>query len=177
MDTGIQKSTTEIVPVNNINILSEFLNDKIQPESFEEYVSIGLAAREIKDMTNWVIGKAALELTEKYGRGSLKEFCKMIGYGGQENSVEVYRWTAEKFINKYGKLPVNQDGARLSFSFYKVVANTEDPESWLEEAEEKSLTINQLKNALKGNPTPDVCSHQNTKQITICVDCGVRINK
>ena len=140
-----QEVQTLQTSANNVDLISRYLDGQIIPASLEEYVTIGFAAREVRDISEWVIGKLALEVTTKWGRGSLSEFCKEIGYGGQESSVNVYRWTAEKYLDKYGKLPISSDGSLLSHSFYQVAANTDDPNKWIDIAKEENLTIVQLK--------------------------------
>lgn len=174
MDTN----NKEITQINNVSILSDYLSGKLVPSEFEEYVTIGLAAREMRDMTQWVIGKSALEVTEKWGRGSLRDFCKEIGYGGLESTVEVYRWTAERYLDKYGVLPYDFEGKLLSYSYYREVANTDDPKKWIEIAENTpNMTIRQLKSMVKGMPQPVNCSHTHTKKIVLCSDCGAKIGE
>lgn len=171
-------TTTEgtLTASNNVETLAGYLTGKIQPVEFEDYVSIGFAAREMRDLTQWIIGKLALDVTEKWNRETLREFCKRIGYGGLESTVEVYRWTAEQYLDKYGKLPFNLDGELLSYSYYRTVAKTDDPMEWIQKAQDENLTVRQLSNLVKGMKEPRKCKHEHTKTIVLCNDCGARVS-
>lgn len=167
---------TAIVQANNLNTIAQYLGGNLKPDDFQEFVTIGVAAREMADLSRWVIGKLAFDLVEKWGRGRLKEFCDEIGYKGEIGTVNQYRWVVEHYIEPDGRLPIDiLEGERLSFSFYRAAAKTEKPQQWLEVAQDESLTVSQLRKRIAGGPAPEVCGHTHLKTITICEDCGIRI--
>lgn len=171
-----ENQDTALVQKNNLNTIAHYLGGNLHPEEFQDFVTIGVAAREMADLSRWVIGKLAFDLVDKWGRGRLKEFCDEIGYKGEIGTVNQYRWVVEHYISAEGKLPIDVlEGERLSFSFYRAAAKTDKPQQWLNVAQDESLTVSQLRKRIKGAPAPEVCGHTNLRTITICEDCGIRI--
>ena len=54
-----QEVQTLQTSANNVDLISRYLDGQIIPASLEEYVTIGFAAREVRDISEWVIGKLA----------------------------------------------------------------------------------------------------------------------
>jgi hypothetical protein len=172
------QETKAIVANNSAGIMADYLSGKIEPKDYPEYEALGQAASSIKTLAQWVIGKLAMEVTEKWGRGQLLEFCRAIGFEGQTGTVNQYRWVIEGWTAKYGQLPdeVLRGENYLPFSYYRAVITTEKPQDWIDKAQDEHLTVNQLSKRIKGMPEPDKCKHSNPKVITICDDCGIKIN-
>ena len=118
-------------------LLVEVADEKMEDWDWETFVGMGMEARSLKDISQWVLGKLALGISKKYGQDKLGEYAKEIGV--DKKSLSIYRWVVRKFGYK-SFLTVNF----LPFQAFKVAAGTENPEQWIDRAQEENWSASRL---------------------------------
>lgn len=93
--------------------------------SWEQYISAGMVAREFKDVSQWVLGKLALGIEKDYGADSLGKFATAIGVNYK--TLQRYRWV----VRHFPEIKVSEPKP-LPFYVYEAVANTSDPQAWID---------------------------------------------
>jgi len=151
---------------NDLATLDNLIEENLEDWSWEEFLSAGIVARELKDFSQWVLGHIALGVEKKYGENTLGMFAKEVGVS--PNSLRVYRWVVKQFGVEYFK---KQKTNHLPFSAYTACAGTEDPIEWVEKAVDNDWTINQLRYEIKDLQLPKTCTHK-WVQVWRCEKCG-----
>jgi hypothetical protein len=122
-------------------------------KSWEEYVSIGMVAREEADGCQWKLGDLAKEIEKDYGQDSLGKYSYAIGVA--KKTLMVYRTVATKF-----SLETREKYRKLSFSHFKACTALERPEAWLERADDDNWGVEKLSieigKAYEGLTEPDL---------------------
>ena len=158
--------TYQIPQIVQVDMISNFLDERIEFMDEEEIFEIGREARNLRDFSNIVIGRLALALQTRYGEDSIRTFAEQIGL--KAGTVAQYRWVAKAF-----PLLKSYDG--LSFSYYRIAAGTNSPQEWIDKTVENNWNVTQLEKKIKGKKLASECEHavQKTVKITRCDDCGV----
>ena len=133
-------------------------------KTWEEFVSAGVMARELKDMSQWFIGELATGIEKKYGEDSLGKYAREIGVNPK--SLAEYRRVVKKWP-RYKRLRY------MSFSHHQRVLKANDPEEVLEMAHDNDWSIKQLDRYLIEEKSAD-CPHKYLK-FKICELCGKKI--
>lgn len=111
-------------------------------KEWEDYISLGVEAREQKDNAEWLIGDLANQIVVDYGNDSIGKFSYAIGL--VTKTVRNYKATAKHFPpltrNKYPK---------LSFSHFRAVQGLTQPEAWLIKADDESWSVEMLAGEIK----------------------------
>ncbi len=138
--------------------------------SWEEACSMGIMARNYRDLSNWVIGTISLGIEKKWGEDRLGEFAKLLGF--RKDLIQQYRWVVKKFGTAYNPT----EG--LPWSFYRVAAGTENPEKTIEHFTDNNLSYVEAERYAKGLPSARECVHE-YEIITLekCKNCGITHKK
>lgn len=137
-------------------------------DAWEELVTKGQEARELKDDSQWTLGDLALETVKHYGDDSIGKYAYAISV--QKKTLMNYRTVAKKFDyetrSKYKK---------LSFSHFATVASLEKPEAWLEKADNEELPVEvlrrQVREAYPSVGEPDL--NDDPPEVYKCPECGL----
>lgn len=106
-----------------------------QNESWEELVSSGIEARELKDQSQWKLGELADRVETKYGSNSIGVFATSIGVN--KNSLLRYRDVYRKFKDR-------EINPAVSFSHHLKAAGTDEPDEWVNKAYEEGWSVERL---------------------------------
>jgi hypothetical protein len=111
-------------------------------ENWEDYVSLGMAAREMKDKSQWYLGRLALAVQTKYGEKTIEKFAKEVGVA--VNTLEVYRWVVSRYMETD---PTFQPVPKLPFYLYQTVANmpVKERQQILEQADEGDFSVERMR--------------------------------
>lgn len=138
--------------------------------TWEEALEMGLMARNMRDISNWVIGQVALHIEIKWGEKSMVDFAKALGF--HRTTLEQYRWVIKSFGEDY------KPAAGLPWSYYRLAAGTKDPKGTIDKIIENNYTLNQTINFVKGLPISVDCLHDLEEEIYVrCKKCNMRIKK
>lgn len=133
--------------------------------SWEEACSMGIAARNYRDLSNWVIGTVALGIEKKWGEDRVGEFAKLLGF--RRTTIQQYRWVVKKFGSDYNPT----EG--LPWTFYRIAAGTDDPQKTIAHIADRNLDFQAAERYVKGLPVPPDCSHDYQPLILErCIHCG-----
>ena len=108
--------------------------------SWEEYISMGMEAREKKDNAQWELGDLACKVKKDYGKDAIGKYAIEIGV--VKSTLKEYRIIA----NLYQK-DERSSFSRLSFSYFNLAqrGNTkEEAMDWLKKADDNDWTCEQL---------------------------------
>lgn len=130
-------------------------------ETWEEFVSAGMMARELKDMSQWFLGELATGIEKKYGEDSLGKYSREIGVNPK--SLTEYRRVVKKWP-RYKRVRF------MSFSHHQRVLKAQDPEEVLNLASENEWSIKQLDRYLIEERSAD-CRHT-YQDFKVCKLCG-----
>lgn len=133
-------------------------------KTWEDYVSAGVMARELKDMSQWFLGELATGIEKKYGEDSLGKYSREIGVNPK--SLAEYRRVVKKWP-RYKRLPY------MSFSHHQRVLKAEKPEEVLEMAHDNDWSIRQLDRYMIDEKSAE-CKHD-YKSFKICQNCGKKL--
>ena len=119
--------------------------------TWEEACEMGLSARNLRDLTNWIIGTVAYGIKAKWGEDRMGEFAKLLGF--EKNTVEQYRWVVKKFGPNY------QPAQDLPWSFYRIAAGHENPQEAIDHIIDNNLSYKEAERYVKGLPLARECEH------------------
>ena len=120
--------------------------------SWEEACEMGLAARRMRNLSNWVIGQIAKGIEAKWGEDRLGEFASLLGF--KKTTILQYRWVIDRFPT--GFLPDND----ISWTIYRLAAGTENPQQTVNEIIDKHLFhLKQAEQYVKKLPLSSQCHH------------------
>jgi len=136
--------------------------------TWEEYILMGMEAREGNDNSAWKLGDLANNLVTDYGADSIGKYAYAIGV--VKKTLMNYRTVASKFNpetrNTYRK---------LSFSHFKTVASLDKPEVWLEKADNHKWNVEQLsievKKAYQDSKNKQI--DDKPPKVFRCPECGL----
>lgn len=138
--------------------------DEARNWDWETYVSTGLVAREFKDVSQWVLGKLALGIEKDYGGDSLGKYATAIGVNYK--TLQRYRWVVKHFP----EIKVSEPKP-LPFYVYEAVANTKNPQEWIERAVEHDWSppkmVQMVRAYRQGVPVEEL-------RMVSCPSCGHR---
>ena len=123
--------------------------------AYDEFISAGLEARQLRDNSSWVLGCLALGVEKKYGSDSLGTYSKEIGVS--VSSLSVYRWVVAKFLETD---PNYVPPESVSFGVLEAAARLPSPEErnqMVESAAENGMTVERARKEVtekNGNTTP-----------------------
>lgn len=138
--------------------------------TWEEACEMGLAARNLRDLANWVIGQIAFHIQIKWGEKNLSDFANLLGL--HRATIEQYRWVIGKFGEDY------QPMQGLPWAFYRLAAGTEKPHETLQKIADEQLSYREAQLFVKGNPIPRECKHDYEEYNFIkCKLCGHLIRR
>lgn len=124
---------------------------------------MGLNARNVRDLSNWMIGTIALGIQTRWGEDSLGEFAKTIGLN--KSTVAQYRWVVSKFGVDYNVT------YGLPWSYYRIAAGTDAPQETLEHFQDQSMTIAEAQHHVKG--LSQLVSNENKSSFKINIVCNI----
>ena len=143
---------------------------KAQDLTWEETCEMGIAARNLRDLANWVMGQIAFHIEIKWGEGSLVDFAKVVGL--HKTTIEQYRWVIKKFGENY------KPTHGLPWSFYRLAAATEKPYETIQKIADEGYTIHQAERYVKGFVVVHDCQHDYQEMVYLkCKVCGMYIKK
>jgi hypothetical protein len=150
------------------NQLVELSKRISQPKKFgwDEAVSVGQELRRLKELSQWAIGDLANRVAEEYGSDSIGKYAYAIGL--EKKTVWEYMRVARKY-----KESMRIDF--LSFRHHQVALRTDEPDKWLERANDKNWSSNQLYKAIKEQVTelPQTRPHDHRwEYYRKCLVCG-----
>ena len=120
--------------------------------SWEEACEMGLAARRMRNLSNWIIGQLAKGIESKWGEDKLGEFANLLGF--KKATVFQYRWVVDKFPD--GFLPDTD----ISWTIYRLAANTENPQQTVNEIIDKHIfNVREAEQYVKKLPLSTQCHH------------------
>lgn len=133
---------------------------------WEQFTSMGMQCRAVKDISQWALGRLALGVETKFGESSLKEYAKEIGVN--HNSLNTYRWVAKK----YPSWAPEQN--HLPHYCYQIAAGTDEPEEWINKAADNDWTSTQLQIEIKKakDPSFELSKPSRPKKGVECPSCG-----
>lgn len=117
-------------------IAAQHEQKKVQ-HSWEEYISMGLEAREAEDNSSWLLGDLALGIEKDYGQDSVGKYSYAIGVA--RKTLMNYRTVSNRFPRE-----TRSKYRKLSFSHFKVLTSLEKPEAWLEKADDNDWSVETL---------------------------------
>ncbi len=110
-------------------------------EKINEYR--GLISNE--DKCRWRKGDLALDVEVKYGQKSLQQFAQDVGE--EYNTIRIYRKVSGTFRS-------DKRITDLSWTHHFIASMTENPEDWINEAKNESMSTRQLKSKIKQEKEP-----------------------
>lgn len=132
--------------------------------TWEEALEMGLMARNLRDISNWVIGVVALHIEVKWGEKSMADFAKALGF--HRTTLEQYRWVIKSFGDDY------KPTKGLPWTYYRLAAGTEDPKGTIDKIIENNYTLSQTMNFVRGLPVSVDCLHDFQEEIyLLCRKC------
>lgn len=122
------------------------------PTDWEGLIICGIEAREAGDTSNWELGDCANVVAptgerQPLGMGTLQDYANEIKV--DYVTLRTYKGVSVKFDNV-----ARATFSMLSWSFFRLVQNEDDPEYWLGEAKRHKWTYAQLEAALQPEKTP-----------------------
>jgi hypothetical protein len=148
------------------NIVIEELNKQVR--AWEELISEGLEARELRDNSQWKLGDLAAEVETSYGEDTIGKYAYAVGQ--EKKTLMNYRTIALKFPED-----IRTRYPRVSFSHFAVIANTEKPEAWLVKADDESWSVEHLRKeineAYPKNNVPEMLDEP--PEVNRCDTCGL----
>lgn len=130
-------------------------------KSWEDFVSAGMIARELKDTSQWFLGELALGIETRYGENTLDSYAREIGINPR--SLVEYRRVASRY-------PREKRVRFLSFSHHQRALKSGDPQEVLKLASDNEWSIRQLDRYMVEERSPD-CKHE-FEEWKICKLCG-----
>lgn len=130
--------------------------------SWEELISDGMESRATKDESQWKLGDLALEVETSYGDDALGKFSREVGV--RKKTMYEYRRVAKAFPQSARRL------AKLSFTHYQIAADTEQPEAWLERADDNDWSCEQLQREIK-TQSPKGSVQETKPAVHVCDVC------
>ena len=126
---------------------------------------MGLMARNLRDVSNWIIGQVALGVEARWGEDRLGEFARLLGF--TRSTIYQYRWVVKKFGQNYNP------GEGLPWSYYRLAAGTDDPQKTIEHINDNNFSLKQASDYIKGNPViVKECRHNFGTITTVkCANC------
>jgi hypothetical protein len=130
-DQTITTTTQQSEPTIN----EDFVN---KCETWEDFVSLGLIAREYKDKSQWILGRCALSIETKYGDNTLNKYAKEIGL--DVKTLQNYRWVVKIYLTEDSEF---KPSPKLPFKLYETVATMKPDErkEFLEQADDNNFSI------------------------------------
>ena len=137
-------------------------------DEWEELVTRGQEAREMKDDSQWFLGDLALQAITRYGEDSIGKYAYAVSV--EKKTLMNYRTVAGKFNNE-----TRQKYKKLSFSHFATVTSLEKPEAWLEKADNEELPVEvlrkQVREAYPSVGEPDL--NDTPPEVYKCKECGL----
>ena len=135
--------------------------------TWEEACEMGLAARNLRDLTNWIIGTVAAGIELKWGESQLSEFAKILGF--DRKTIEQYRWVVQKFGSGY------QPAENLPWSYYRLAAGTQKPQETVAHFIDNNYTYREAQQYARGLPVARECDHDFSEDVLFerCSKCRV----
>jgi hypothetical protein len=136
--------------------------------SWEEYLSQGMEAREMKDNGQWLLGDLSTNIMMDYGEDTIGKYAYAIGV--EKKTLMNYRTISAKFPEH-----VRSKHPKLSFSHFASLASVEKPEAWLEKADNEDWSVETLrKNIRVAYPTlGEVDLKDEPPDVYKCEECGL----
>jgi len=137
-----------------------------QPFGWEEAVSVGMQLRQLKELSQWAIGDLANRVAREYGDDSIGKYAYAIGL--EKKTVWEYMRVARKY-KKSIRIDI------LSFRHHQIALQSDEPDKWLEQANDKNWSSNQLYKAIKEQLTelPNHHPHDHSwEYYRKCEHCG-----
>ena len=119
--------------------------------TWEEAMEMGLAARNMRDISNWIIGMVAHGIERRWGKDRVGDFANTLGF--KKKTIEQYRWVVERFGVNY------EPGEGYPWSYYRLAAGTENPEETINKIIDEDLSYNDAEKFVKGLPIMRDCQH------------------
>ncbi len=123
------------MPEQGITIIERELNVPMRQWTWEELVSAGIEAREMKDHSQRVLGKLALTVVKNYGEDSLGKFAYAIGF--KRDTLKVYRWVEKAWESDFPQ-------THLPYTAYQILATLENKRELLKEAADNNWPLEKL---------------------------------
>jgi hypothetical protein len=146
------------------------------PSAWEEFVSIGLDAREQKDVAQRVLGELAHKVEKQYGYDSMGKYAYEIGI----NKLTLYRYR-DVFRGYIGKTWYPQ----LSYTHHLIALGSADPDAILQKAMADNWSSERLALEVKAEktgeeppkapklPNPEYCPKCNAWKVDHICSCRI----
>ncbi len=136
-------------------------------DEWESLVSKGLELRESQDENAWALGELASSVESVYGEDSIGKYAVDIGV--IKKTLMNYRTVWKRYLGT----GLKEKYPRLSFSHFKTVINTEEPDYWLNQADSNDWGVEMLSHNLSES-NPDARLDEDKKpEIFKCKECGL----
>ena len=137
-------------------------------KSWEEYISEGINARELKDNSQWVLGDLAKGITTDYGDDTIGKFAYAISI--PKKRLMNYRTVSTRFNNE-----TREKYKKLSFSHFEAATPLEKPEAWLEKADDDELSVENMKRLINEQfkETKPANLNDEPPDVYRCPECGL----
>ena len=137
-------------------------------KSWEEYIVLGMEAREKGDNSKWIQGDLANSITTDYGENTIGKYAYAIGT--EKKTLMNYRTVSAKYAEN-----VRKKYKKLSFSHFATIASTEKPDAWLEKANYEDWNIETLRREMRDANEKDTGPKldDNPPEVIRCKSCGL----
>ena len=147
-----------------MNIVIERPEKEIK--SWEEYLSLGMEARETKDSCSWILGDLVGSITTDYGEDTVGKYAYAIGM--ERKTLMNYRTIASTFNPE-----IREKYKKLSFSHFGLLTSLKVPEAWLEKADDEEWTVETLRHNLREAREDGPSLIDKPPQVYGCPECGL----
>ena len=145
----------------------QIVNEVRIDDEWESLVSQGLELRENQDDNQWKLGELGSSVESRYGQDSIGTFATDIGV--VKKTLMNYRTVYNAFANS----GLREKFPKLSFSHFKTVQATSEPEYWLHQADSNDWSIEKLCHELsQNNPDPNLREDEKPN-IFRCKECNL----
>ncbi len=165
----------ELVPTDNPYLtLKNLENTDLGTFDWETLVSAGMEARNLKDYSQWILGKLAMGVEVKFGLDSLGKYASSIGV--KRETLKNYRWVYKQWRAEFERPESKVLPNHTSFTVYQVLASREDKVEWLQKAVDNDWSVEVLGRNLKKATGKEYQVEVDTMAKTLeCPRCGYTI--
>jgi len=137
-------------------------------KSWEEYLVLGMEAREDKDNSSWKLGDLAQEISKDYGEDSIGKYAYAISV--EKKTLMNYRTISGRFDKR-----TREKYRKLSFSHFASLTAVVKPEAWLEKADNEEWSVETLRKEVK-KEYPNITNPKlddEPPEVYRCPECGL----
>jgi len=146
------------------NIPQTEIVQEVRDVEWESLVSKGLELREKQDSNQWELGELASEVESVYGEDSVGKFAGDIGM------VKKTAMNYRSVWKRYEGTGLREKYPKLSFSHFRSVINTDNPDYWLNQSDLNDWSVEKLGHEMgDSDPRPK----ETKPEVIKCEECGL----